>query len=62
MQGLVGPLPDFPHVIAICGLSGTGFKFAPVLGDIASQYATTGATTYDVGFLLPGRHEPTWPA
>jgi sarcosine oxidase len=61
MQGLVGPVEGLPHVVAICGLSGSGFKFAPVLGEIAAEYARDGRTSYDAGFLLPDRPQETWP-
>jgi sarcosine oxidase len=61
MQGLVGPVRELPNTVVVCGLSGTGFKFAPVLGRIAAQYALTGATTYDASFYLPDRPQDTWP-
>jgi sarcosine oxidase len=61
MQGLVGPVRELPNTVVVCGLSGTGFKFAPVLGHIAAQYALTGATTYDASFYLPDRPQDTWP-
>ena len=55
-QPLVGPAPADPRAVVACGFSGTGFKFAPVMGDIAADFATTGSTTRDVSFLAPGRH------
>ncbi|MCU1659772.1 MAG: putative sarcosine oxidase [Pseudonocardiales bacterium] len=61
MQGLVGPVAGLPHVVAVCGLSGTGFKFVPVLGEIASEFAIGARTSYDVDFLLPDRPQDTWP-
>lgn len=62
MRGLVGPLNDMPNVIALCGFSGTGFKFAPVLGEIAAQYAAKGQSSYDVEFLVPDRPQEPWTA
>ena len=61
MQGLVGPVAGLPHVVIACGLSGTGFKYAPILGEIAAQYAIEGETSFDVDFLLPDRDQDSWP-
>lgn len=36
---IIDTLPDAPHTLVITGLSGHGFKFAPVLGEIACQFA-----------------------
>jgi sarcosine oxidase len=55
-QPLVGPAPADSRIVIACGFSGTGFKFAPVMGDIAADFATTGETTRDVSFLAPERH------
>jgi sarcosine oxidase len=55
-QPLVGPAPADPRIVVGCGFSGSGFKFAPVMGDIAADFATTGSTTRDVSFLTPERH------
>lgn len=55
-QPLVGLTPADPRLVIACGFSGTGFKFAPVMGDIAADFATTGSTTRDVSFLAPDRH------
>jgi sarcosine oxidase len=60
MQGLVGPTAELPHVIIACGLSGTGFKFAPVLGDIAADYVRAGTTNHAADFLLPDRPQESW--
>ncbi|HZM82625.1 MAG TPA: N-methyl-L-tryptophan oxidase [Candidatus Limnocylindrales bacterium] len=48
---LVGPVQGVPGVTVLGGFSGHGFKFAPVLGDIAADLATTGETRWDIGFL-----------
>jgi len=36
---IIDTLPDQPAIMVITGLSGHGFKFAPVLGEIAAQFA-----------------------
>jgi sarcosine oxidase len=43
--------PSFPQVIVIAGLSGHGFKFAPVLGEIAADLVIDGDTAHPIGFL-----------
>jgi len=52
---LIGPLAGVPGVTVLGGFSGHGFKFAPVLGDIAADLATTGQTRWDISFLAPDR-------
>jgi len=37
-----------PHVIVASPCSGHGFKFAPVVGEIVADLATTGTTAYDI--------------
>jgi N-methyl-L-tryptophan oxidase len=44
-------LPDLPHVVVIAGLSGHGFKFTSVLGDIASHLVMDTDCGLDIGFL-----------
>ena len=53
---LIGPVGGLPGVTVLGGFSGHGFKFAPVLGDIAADLALTGQTRWDVGFLRADRH------
>lgn len=55
-QPLCGLAPTDPRLVVACGFSGSGFKFAPIMGDIAADLAVTGSTTRDVSFLSPGRH------
>ncbi|MDC0935169.1 N-methyl-L-tryptophan oxidase [Pirellulales bacterium] len=43
--------PDDPRVVFAAGLSGHGFKFAPVLGQALADLALEGATELPVGFL-----------
>jgi sarcosine oxidase len=49
--------PRDPRVVICGGFSGHGFKFAPVIGEIASQLALDGQTPYDVAFLSLRRFE-----
>jgi sarcosine oxidase len=52
---VIGPHPRDPHVIVCGGFSGHGFKFAPVVGEIAAQLALDGGTRHDIAFLSPRR-------
>jgi sarcosine oxidase len=45
---LIDPLPDSPSVIVASACSGHGFKFAPVMGEILADLATTGRTSHDI--------------
>lgn len=52
---IIGAHPSAPNVILCGGFSGHGYKFATVIGEIASQLALDGGTPYDIGFLSPSR-------
>jgi sarcosine oxidase len=52
---VVGRHPEHAQVQIGCGFSGRGYKFAPVIGEILADLATTGATRHDIGFLSPER-------
>ncbi|MFN2476280.1 MAG: N-methyl-L-tryptophan oxidase [Chthoniobacterales bacterium] len=43
--------PDHERVILCGGFSGHGFKFAPVIGEIAAQLAMDGSTRHQIDFL-----------
>lgn len=43
--------PRHPQVSLVAGLSGHGFKFAPVLGEALADLATTGQSSLPIGFL-----------
>ncbi|MFG1682886.1 N-methyl-L-tryptophan oxidase [Nonomuraea sp. NPDC049269] len=58
---LLGPAPDSSRIILACGFSGSGFKFAPVFGDIIADLVMEGRTERDVGFLAPSRSLAAWP-
>jgi sarcosine oxidase len=47
--------PEFPQVVFAAGLSGHGFKFTCVLGEILSQLALDGHTELPIGFLSASR-------
>ena len=48
---LVDRHPRHPQVAFAAGLSGHGFKFASVLGEVLCDLALDGATRHPVGFL-----------
>jgi sarcosine oxidase len=52
---VVGLHPRHPQVIIAGGFSGHGFKFAPVIGEIAAELALDGVTRKPIGFLDPTR-------
>jgi sarcosine oxidase len=45
---IIDQLPGEPRVIIASPCSGHGFKFAPLVGDIVAELATTGTTTRDI--------------
>lgn len=45
---IIDRLPQLPHVIVASPCSGHGFKFAPAIGEILADLATTGMTPYDI--------------
>jgi len=51
----LGHHPDFPQVAIAAGLSGHGYKFASVIGDILADLVLDGRTTRPIGFLAPDR-------
>ncbi len=51
---VVGPLPGHPQVLVGLG-AGHGFKFAPTLGRVLADLATTGVTTSEVSAFAPDR-------
>jgi len=52
---VVGPAPGLPGVTVLSCCSGHGFKFAPVLGDVAADLALAGATRRPLDGFSPGR-------
>jgi sarcosine oxidase len=55
-HGLVGSVPWADRATIAVGLSGHGFKLAPVLGEIAADLALTGTSTQNLPLLAPGRY------
>lgn len=49
---IIDTLPGRPDTLLITGLSGHGFKFAPVLGEIASQFAQGEASSFNLAPFL----------
>jgi sarcosine oxidase len=45
---LIDRLPGAPNIIVASPCSCHGFKFAPVVGEILADLATTGATRHDI--------------
>jgi sarcosine oxidase len=45
---VIDRLPGFPQVIVASPCSGHGFKFAPAIGEILADLATTGTTGHDI--------------
>lgn len=45
---IIDVVPELPSAIVITGLSGHGFKFATVLGEIAAQFAAGHASPLDI--------------
>ena len=54
-HALVGLHPNADHVVVLCGFSCHGFKLAPVMGQIAVDLATSGATSHPIEHLRIGR-------
>ncbi len=52
---LVGQYPGKTNVHFAAGLSGHGFKFAPVLGQALADLTIDGRTSLPIGFLSPDR-------
>jgi glycine/D-amino acid oxidase-like deaminating enzyme len=52
---LVDTFPSEPHVVFAAGLSGHGYKFAPVLGEILADLAERGQTNHPSEFLRLSR-------
>jgi len=52
---IVGVHPEHPPVSFAVGLSGHGFKFAPVLGEVLADLAIDGATAHPVELFSPSR-------
>jgi len=54
---IVDVLPDHDNVFVIAGLSGHGFKFTSVLGELASQFVMEKPIGFDLDFLKMSRFQ-----
>jgi glycine/D-amino acid oxidase-like deaminating enzyme len=52
---LVGLHPERANVAFVAGLSGHGFKFTPVLGEILAELSLERRTPQPIEFVSPGR-------
>ena len=52
---LLGAHPGHPEVSLAAGLSGHGFKFASVVGEILADLALDGSTEHAIGPFSPDR-------
>jgi len=52
---VVASHPRHRQVIVACGFSGHGFKFAPVVGEILADLATSGTTAHSIALFDPAR-------
>ena len=48
---VIDRLPGRGSMVVVAGFSGHGYKFAPVVGEIAADLAIDGATPRSVDFL-----------
>ena len=51
--------PQHPNLVVCGGFSGHGFKFAPVIGEIAADLALDGGTRHEIDFLSLRRFSKT---
>jgi sarcosine oxidase len=52
---IIDRLPGAPQIVVASPCSGHGFKFAPAIGAILADLATTGATRHDIARFTLGR-------
>ena len=52
---ILGNLPEFSNVFVGVGWQGTGYKFAPWVGQTLMQLALQQGTVYDIGCFSPQR-------
>lgn len=58
-QFVVDRHPAHPQVMFVAGLSGHGFKFTPVLGEIIADLVTSSETQHSIAFLRHARFAPS---
>ncbi len=52
---ILGTLPDMPDIAVGVGWRGTGYKYAPWIGQTLMQLSLQQGTVYDIGRFEPGR-------
>lgn len=52
---IIGPLPDFPNISIGVGWRGTGYKYAPWIGQTLMQLALWEGTVYNIDRFSPDR-------
>jgi sarcosine oxidase len=52
---IIDRLPGFEQVVLLSPCSGHGYKFCPVVGEIAADLVMTGRPRLDISFLSLGR-------
>jgi sarcosine oxidase len=55
---VIGEAPDLPGALLLSACSGHGFKFAPVLGEIAARWAAGESIPFDLDPFSPRRFAP----
>ena len=58
---IVDLVHDAPRVVVAAGFSGHGFKFAPVMGEIVADLATTGSSRHSIERFLLRRFDRSSP-
>jgi sarcosine oxidase len=58
----IGLHPDDPRIVVVSACSGHGFKFAPVIGDIAADLVLDGGTKRDISHFSLTRFASTRPS
>jgi sarcosine oxidase len=56
---VVGQMPGVPNVTIVSPCSGHGFKFAPLIGEIAADLALNGGTDHAIDMFSPNRFAPS---
>lgn len=56
---IIDTLPGQPNVMVVAGLSGHGFKYSSVLGEIASDFAQNKAAEFDLTPFRLSRFQPS---
>jgi sarcosine oxidase len=56
---VIGQIPGVPNVTIVSPCSGHGFKFAPLIGEIAADLALNGGTDHAIDMFAPNRFAPS---